>query len=614
MATHALTENVISTIAADVIVPNPILQILQIKQLPSGSFQCALSDGRHYCTGVLVSQLSDVVTQQGITANTIVRLDQYLLNKNGAKRFVMIQGLTFLENMSSKIGTPSNLDAAPASASTAGPAAISPVKPAVASYPASSYESPVSRPSAMEVDAQPLPVAKESDLPSPVVPVGSLNPYQNRWTIKARVTKKSDMRHFNARTAGKLFNVDLLDESGTEIRATMFNEAADKWFHVLQPDRVYYFGKGSLKMAQRKFSNINNAYEISFDANAFIAGAPDDIAIKKQSYTFVPLASLGNLPAQKDSPPVDILAVVVTVKPVDTIVAKATMQTILKREVTITDQDRKTVVLTLWNKNAQNSQWDELLQSGEHPVIAIKSAKLGEFGGRSLSTYSGSDLQINPDLPEARELAAWYGSEGTAAPLQQLVVASASGEYAEPERKSFGEVADENIGASSTKFDRFTVRAYVQSIRKDSPSGIWYQACPSETCKKKVAPVGSQFYCAGCQKNFDTCSHRYIMSLSASDSTGLQWMNAFDEQAAELLGVKADEMAAWKETGDARYESTLDGALLKQFVFRVKSKSEEYTSNKTQSQETRVRHQIYKATPVDFVAESKQLLKAIAGY
>jgi replication factor A1 len=59
----------------------------------------------------------------------------------------------------------------------------------------------------------------------PVHPIKSLNPYQNRWVIRARVTSKSAIREYNnARGPGKLFSVDLIDSSGDEIRATAFNE------------------------------------------------------------------------------------------------------------------------------------------------------------------------------------------------------------------------------------------------------------------------------------------------------------------------------------------------------------------------------------------------------
>jgi replication factor A1 len=53
-----------------------------------------------------------------------------------------------------------------------------------------------------------------------VFPIASLNPYQPRWRIRARVSLKGPMKTFqNARGEGRLFSVNLIDESG-EIKAT----------------------------------------------------------------------------------------------------------------------------------------------------------------------------------------------------------------------------------------------------------------------------------------------------------------------------------------------------------------------------------------------------------
>jgi replication factor A1 len=47
---------------------------------------------------------------------------------------------------------------------------------------------------------------------SSVHPIKSLNPYSPRFTIKARVTSKSEMREWNnAKGNGRLFHVDLVD-------------------------------------------------------------------------------------------------------------------------------------------------------------------------------------------------------------------------------------------------------------------------------------------------------------------------------------------------------------------------------------------------------------------
>jgi replication factor A1 len=72
-----------------------------------------------------------------------------------------------------------------------------------------------------------------------VLPIASLNPYSNKWTIKARVTNKSDIRRWsNAKGEGQLFSVDLLDADGGEIRGTFFKEMCEKWFPIIEVQKV----------------------------------------------------------------------------------------------------------------------------------------------------------------------------------------------------------------------------------------------------------------------------------------------------------------------------------------------------------------------------------------
>lgn len=49
----------------------------------------------------------------------------------------------------------------------------------------------------------------------------------------------------------------------------------------------------------------------------------------------------------------------------------------------------------------------EKFNDSEHPVVAIKGARLSDFGGRSLSALFSSTVMVNPDLPEAFRLRAW---------------------------------------------------------------------------------------------------------------------------------------------------------------------------------------------------------------
>lgn len=50
----------------------------------------------------------------------------------------------------------------------------------------------------------------------------------------------------------------------------------------------------------------------------------------------------------------------------------------------------------------------EQFDGSRQPVIAIKGARVSDFGGRSLSVLSSSTVVINPDSPEAFKLRGWY--------------------------------------------------------------------------------------------------------------------------------------------------------------------------------------------------------------
>ena len=82
---------------------------------------------------------------------------------------------------------------------------------------------------------------------------------------------------------GKLFSVDLLDKDGGQIKATMFTEAADKFFPVLQLNKVFTITKGNLKIANKRWSNLPNEYELNLNTDAIVEEvAEDDSEIEEQ--------------------------------------------------------------------------------------------------------------------------------------------------------------------------------------------------------------------------------------------------------------------------------------------------------------------------------------------
>merc|ERR1719317_1196865 len=127
-----------------------------------------------------------------------------------------------------------------------------------------------------------------------IQPVSSLNPYQSGWKIKVRCTKKDNMRHYhNQKGEGKLFGMDFLDAEGTEIRAVCFNEAADKFFGIIEKDCVYLISRGQVRLARKGFSHITNDYSITLNADSEVVPVHDaQQEIMGQKYKFVEIGHI----------------------------------------------------------------------------------------------------------------------------------------------------------------------------------------------------------------------------------------------------------------------------------------------------------------------------------
>ena len=99
------------------------------------------------------------------------------------------------------------------------------------------------------------------------LPIEGLNPYTNNWTIKARVTQKSEIIPWsNKNGKGKLFGVTLMDETG-EIRGTGFNLTVDQLYDKFEEGKAYYISKARVNLAKKQFNNVANEYEISLEKN-----------------------------------------------------------------------------------------------------------------------------------------------------------------------------------------------------------------------------------------------------------------------------------------------------------------------------------------------------------
>ncbi|KAJ7953349.1 Replication protein A subunit [Quillaja saponaria] len=394
------------------------------------------------------------------------------------------------------------------------------------------------------------PIAK-NEAPPRIIPIAALNPYQNMWTIKARVTAKGELRHYNnARGDGKVFSFDLLDSNGGEIRATCFNAVADLFYNQIEAGKVYLISRGSIKPAQKNFNHLHNDQELTLDTTTIIQPCfDDDKSIPRQQFHF---RSIGDVEAMENNSVVDVIGVVSFISPATSIMRKN-----------------------------EGQRLQSICDSGTYPVIAVKS--------------------------EAHRLKEWFDKEGRNTRSISISRESSNVGWTDV-RKTISQIKDEKLGTSE-KPDWITVSASVSFIKVDN---FCYTACPimigDRQCNKKVTNNGDgKWQCDRCDQSVDRCDYRYILQLQIQDHTGVAWVTAFQECGEEIMGITAKDLyyLKYEEQDNERFAEVIRKVLFTKYIFKLKIKEETF------SDERRVKSTVVKAEKVNFSSESIFLLDLI---
>uniref|UniRef100_A0A6Q2Z5H3 Replication protein A subunit n=1 Tax=Esox lucius TaxID=8010 RepID=A0A6Q2Z5H3_ESOLU len=559
--TKTLTEGAIEALTkGSNDVHNPILQLVNIRKIDGGNgparYRLMMSDGQYSMSSFMLStQLNPMAEDNRLAPNCVCQLKRHVTNvlKDGRRVVVILdmEVVTSADSVAGKIGDPTPYVEGEATPSSAMP-----------STPGGS---------------------------SKVVPIASLNPYQSKWTIRARVTNKSGIRTWsNSRGEGKLFSMEIVDESG-EIRVTAFTQEVDKFYSLIETGKVFYISKGSLKIANKQYSSLKNDYEMTLNGESTIIPCEDTQDVPMVQCNFV---SIGDLEARDKDAIVDVIGVCKSVAEVTRLTTKNNRE-VSKRTLSLIDQSGKLVEVTLWGEEAEN------FDGSGQPILAIKGAKLSDYGGRSLSASFSSTLMVNPDIPEAYKLRGWYDKDGHSMEGQSLTEARTGGGGGNTNWKTLGDIKTEHLGHGD-KADYFSCIATIVFIRKEN---CLYQACPSQDCNKKVVDQqNGMFRCEKCDKEFPNFKYRLILSANIADYGDNQWVTCFQESAEAILGQNAAYLGQLKDSNEAAFEEIFQQANFHTYVFRSRVKLETYND------ESRIKATVMDVKPVDHKEYSKRLI------
>ena len=618
----------------------PIFQVISIKSVGNQNggtiqrYRAVLSDGTHFVQGMLATQLNSLVQNEELTVNSLVKVTDFMNNNIQGRNVIILLKLELISHPGARIGDPTDIEKAGATAMASNNNNNNNSAPAGSMYnrtnnnnaPAAStstsnpYGTPAKPQSAgsnpyggstarnNSNNQSNASIIKTSTSPggTPITSIAQLNMYQNRWTIKARVVSKSDIRTWsNAKGEGSLFSIELLDSSDMDIRCTLFKEAVDKFYNYLNVGSVYTIAGGRLKVANLQYNTCKSQYEMTLDQNSEIHLQDDAGDIQEQSFDLTKISQLEQVEQGKN---VDVIGILQEIGEVQTLLSKKSGKELTKCDVAIVDETGTQIRLTLWGSTAMTAKTDLALEK----VCAFRRARISDYGGKSLS---GNGYLLEPKIPETAALQQWWASTQGGKNMTVKSLSSSGGGGGKmdsfQDRKDIADIKNLNLGYNNEKGDYISFKAHISFLKKDKDGGAWYTACPNkeEPCRnrcKVTQTTDGNWQCDRCHGTYPTCSHKWIFSGTLADDTSTTWVSFFDEHATQLFGgASADDAFANFDNQDS-YDGHFGKATHTEWIFRCRVK------NEIVNDEPRVKTQVVRMDPVDYAVESNELLQAIA--
>ena len=210
-------------------------------------------------------------------------------------------------------------------------------------------------------------------------------------------------------------------------------------------------------------------------------------------------------------------------------------------------------------------------------ILAIKNGCIAEYNGKVVNTLATSQLFINPDIEETKQLQSWFtmNSPDILLPQSDFVGPSTN--------------LKQNTISSITNDPSHTlqplhciVRATLVYIKTKTTC---YPACPNEIggkqCKKRVEQnVDGHWSCSKCLLTFPECNYRYVLQVKIEDPTGGLWATAFDEAATKLIGMPAKElyMLQFNHDSENSVELVIKNLQYHQYHFTLSNHMEMYNN------------------------------------
>ena len=416
-------------------------------------------------------------------------------------------------------------------------------------------------------------------------PLKQLTTFSRDFVILVRILKKSEIKFFETRnnnnsnngSQGKLFYFMVLDKEDNEMQCTCFNKAADKFFNLIQEDKLYEIRGGYVKINDRKFSRNKSDYKIVLEENSIIKRKSDNGLIKKR---LINIVYIKDIQSMKLYSIIDLCVIVLDVG--ETVIKNTRNGNQNLKKILVGDISKYKIELSLWRIHSQID-----VKIGDY--LILHNVKVGEFKGRNISTYDDTSIsKIDPIISENSYIKELYDLITNKKykltdflELENLNELRAQ-KIRELEESTFSTVHIRDVLEYLDDIDEVSniskICATVTQIMHNEKN--FYAGCQDKNCKRKLnIDNNGGFICPNCGRKTNIPTYYYTLSLRVKDASCEQWIDIFGKPAEGIMEYSAEEyMNILKNKESIKLKEISDRIEFKSFNFWVKPKLQMYNT------------------------------------
>jgi replication factor A1 len=168
-----------------------------------------------------------------------------------------------------------------------------------------------------------------------------------------------------------------------------------------------------------------------------------------------------------------------------------------------------------------------------------------------------------PVIEEGARIRHWYDTQGAKSVFRAktAVGAGSAPPFSKAEALCLSDIKESGLGMGAAS-DSFSTQATIVHIREDR---LYYPACTSSGCNKKVIMDGETWHCGKCDTRVQVPDHRHVLyrqmsplginlitacryniSMVVADWSDKTWLQGWNEVGIAMFGMTANELHAIK--------------------------------------------------------------------